>query len=147
MTEAKPFRTFIRIYSLLKIEHFRANIELTISKALIRSVMTYACTAWELAADTCLLKLQRLQNEVIHTIGNFPRCTPFRDVHMASNLPYTIRLYKKIVQATSKSQQNHENEHVRNIGKKEARRRKYKRLKLGRGQADEHSSCSIRYIR
>jgi hypothetical protein len=29
--------------------------------------MTYACTAWELAADTNLLKLQRLQNKVLRT--------------------------------------------------------------------------------
>jgi hypothetical protein len=41
MTEAKLLRTFIRIYSLFKSEHFSANNELTISKALIRSVMTY----------------------------------------------------------------------------------------------------------
>jgi hypothetical protein len=38
--EAKAFRTFIRIYSLLKIERLSANIKLTLHKALIRSVMT-----------------------------------------------------------------------------------------------------------
>jgi hypothetical protein len=31
--------------------------------------------------------------------------------------------------------QNHKNEHVRGIGQCEARHRKYKRLKLGGGQA------------
>jgi hypothetical protein len=31
--------------------------------------MTYACPAWELAADTHLLKLHRLQNKVLRTIG------------------------------------------------------------------------------
>jgi hypothetical protein len=40
MTEAKAFRTFIRIYSLLKSERLSANIKLTLHKALIRSVMT-----------------------------------------------------------------------------------------------------------
>jgi hypothetical protein len=38
------------------------NIELKLYKALIRSVMTYACPTWEYAADAHLLKLQRLQN-------------------------------------------------------------------------------------
>jgi hypothetical protein len=36
--------------------------------------------------------------------------------------------------------QNHENEHVRGIGQGEARRSKYKGLKLGGGQAYDHSS-------
>jgi hypothetical protein len=35
---------------------------------------------------------------------------------------------------------NHENEHVRGIGKGEARYRKYKRLKLGGGQAYDRSN-------
>jgi hypothetical protein len=50
--------------------------------------MTYACPAWELAADTHLLKLQLMQNKVLRTVGNFPRCTPVRDLHTAFNLPY-----------------------------------------------------------
>jgi hypothetical protein len=43
MIEAKAFRTFIRIYSLSKSEWLSANIKLTLHKALIRSIMTYAC--------------------------------------------------------------------------------------------------------
>jgi hypothetical protein len=45
---------------LIKNERLSANIKLTLHKALIRSVMTYAWLAWELATDTHLLKLQRL---------------------------------------------------------------------------------------
>jgi hypothetical protein len=41
-------------------------------------VVTYAFSAWEFAADTHLIKLQRLQNKEIRTIGNFPRRTPVR---------------------------------------------------------------------
>jgi hypothetical protein len=37
--------------------------------------MTYACPALELAEDTHLLKLQRLQNKVLRIIGNFARHT------------------------------------------------------------------------
>jgi hypothetical protein len=36
--------------------------------------------------------------------------------------------------------QNHDNENVRNIGQGEARHKKYKRLKLGGGQAYDRSS-------
>jgi hypothetical protein len=36
--------------------------------------------------------------------------------------------------------QNPQTEHVRRIGQGEARHRKYKRLKLGRGQAYDQSS-------
>jgi hypothetical protein len=45
MIDAKTFRTFIRIYSLLKNERLSSNIKLTLHKSLIRSVMAYACPA------------------------------------------------------------------------------------------------------
>jgi hypothetical protein len=66
--ETKAFRAFIRTYSLFRSEHLSADIILTLYKALIRSIMTYASPAWELAANTHLLKLQRLQNKVLRTI-------------------------------------------------------------------------------
>jgi hypothetical protein len=62
MIEAKAFRTFFRIYSLFKSERLSANIKLTLHKALIRSVLTYACPTWEFAANVHLLKLHCLQN-------------------------------------------------------------------------------------
>jgi DUF2075 family protein len=55
MIEAKAFRTFIKIYSLFKSERLSTNMIL--HKALIRSIMTWACSAWEIAADNHLLKL------------------------------------------------------------------------------------------
>jgi hypothetical protein len=42
MIKAKAFRTFIRLYTLFTSERLSANIILTLHKALIRSVMTYA---------------------------------------------------------------------------------------------------------
>jgi hypothetical protein len=50
--------------------------------------MTHAFPAWEFAADNHLLKLQRLQNKVLRTIGNLPRRKPIRDLHMELKLPY-----------------------------------------------------------
>jgi hypothetical protein len=81
MIEAKVFRTFIRIYSLFKSKRLSANIRLTFHKALIRSVLTYACPTWEFVAECHLLKLQRLQNRVLCSIGNFPRHMSIRDMH------------------------------------------------------------------
>jgi hypothetical protein len=72
MIKAEAFRTFIRVYSLFRSERLSANIKLTNHEALIRSVMTCACSAWEFAADTHFLKLQRLQNKVLHTVGKSP---------------------------------------------------------------------------
>jgi hypothetical protein len=55
----------------------------------VRSVpRPYIIYIYILAADTHLLKLQRMQNKVLRTIGNFPRCTPVRDLHTAFNFPY-----------------------------------------------------------
>jgi hypothetical protein len=39
LIEAKAFRTFSRIYSLLKSERLSTNIKLTLHKALIRSII------------------------------------------------------------------------------------------------------------
>jgi hypothetical protein len=92
--------------------------------------MTYACPAWEFAAETHLLKLQRLQNKILRTIGKLPRRTAVRDLHMASQIPY---VYDYVIQ-------NHKNENVRYIGQGEARHRKDKRLKLGGGHVYDRSS-------
>jgi hypothetical protein len=101
MIEAKAFRTFIRTYFLFKSERLSNNIKLTLHKALIWSVMTYACPAWEFAVDTYLLKLQRLQNKVLCTIGNFPRRTPTRDIHVAFKI--LLQNYAGNRQRTSKT--------------------------------------------
>jgi hypothetical protein len=59
----KALRTYITIYSLLKSERLSAKSKLTLYKALMRSKINYACPACEFAADSHLLKLQRLQNK------------------------------------------------------------------------------------
>jgi hypothetical protein len=44
------------------------GIELWLSSLWSAASLTYACPAWELAADICLLQLQRLQNKALRTI-------------------------------------------------------------------------------
>jgi hypothetical protein len=127
--EAKAFITFIRLYSLFKSERLSVNIKLPLHKALIRSVMAYACPAWEFAAETYLLKLKRLQNKVLHTIGNLPRHALVRDMHVAFQIPYVYDYITKLCRKQAEIIHNHEN--VCNIGQGETPHRNHKRLKLG----------------
>jgi hypothetical protein len=50
--------------------------------------MTYAYPTLEYAADTHLLKLQRLQNRVLRAIGNLDRRSEVRELHAAFKIPY-----------------------------------------------------------
>jgi hypothetical protein len=102
--------------------------------------MTYACPAWEFATDIHLQKLQRPQNKVLRTIGNFPSCTLTRDLRMTFNLPYIYDYITKLCRQQAEVIQNHENENICNIEQDEPRHRKYKGLKLGGSQAYDRSS-------
>jgi hypothetical protein len=105
--ECKAFRTFIRLYSLFRSELLSANIKLTLHKALIRYVMTYACPSWEFATEMHLLKLQCLQNKVLHTNGNFPRRTSVRDMRVAFHVPYVYDYITKLCITQAEIINNH----------------------------------------
>jgi hypothetical protein len=102
--------------------------------------MTYICSAWDLAADTYNLKLQRLQNKVFYTIGNIPRCTPLRDLQTTFNLPHVYDYITKLCRQQTEVIRNHENEYIRSTGHGEASHRTCKRLKLVGGQGYDRSS-------
>jgi hypothetical protein len=85
------------------------------------------------------LKLQRVQNKVLHTTGNFPRHTSIRDMHVGFQVPYIYDYITKLCIRLAQIN-NHENDNVRNIGQGETPHRKYKRLKLGAGHLCNHSS-------
>jgi hypothetical protein len=86
------------------------------------------------------LKLQRLQNRVLRTVGDLDRGTPVRDLHLAFNVPYVYDYITKLCRRQAEVIQNHPNPNVRAIRQGEAIHRKYKRLKLGGGQAYHRSS-------
>jgi hypothetical protein len=135
----EALRTFIRVYSLFKGERLNVNIKLTLHKALKRFVMTYASPACEFAADTHLIKLQLLQNIFLRSTGNYPRRASVSDSQVVFELPYVYYYVTELCMQQAEAIQNHENENVRSIGQGEHRHRKYKRLKLGGGQAYYHS--------
>jgi hypothetical protein len=133
--------------SAYKSKHLNANIKLIVYRALIRSIMTYSCPTWECAADTHLIKLQRLQNWVLRAISNLDRRTPVRDLHLAFKIPYVYDYVTKLCRRQAEVILNHENPNVRAIGQGEAGHRKHKRLKLGGGQAYDRSSVWLPFLR
>jgi hypothetical protein len=88
--------------------------------------MTYACLACEFEADTHLLKLQRLQNKILPTVGKFSRRTPVREVQMAFQVPYIYDYITELCRQQAEVIQNHKNEYVCDTGKGKARYRKYR---------------------
>jgi hypothetical protein len=137
---AKALGTYIRIYSIFKSKRLRANIKLIVYRALIRSIMNYACPTWEFAADTHLIKLQRLQNRVLRSVSNLDRRTTVCDLHLAFKIPYVYDYITKLCKRQVEVILNHDNPNVRAIGQREAGRRKHKRFKLGGGQVYDRSS-------
>jgi hypothetical protein len=81
--------------------------------------MTYDSPTWEFAANTLLMKLQRLQKKVLHTIGHYPWSTSVRDLHMTFKIPYVYDYITKLCKQQAKVIQYHDNENVRNIGQSE----------------------------
>jgi hypothetical protein len=92
--------------------------------------MTYACPAWEFAAESHLLKLHRLHNKVLRTICNFPRSTTIRDMHKAVHIPYIYDYRTKSCRQQAEVIKNHETENVHYTGQGKARHRKISGLNL-----------------
>jgi hypothetical protein len=109
MIEAKTFRILISVYSLFRSERLRSDIKLTIHKALIRSVITNDFPAWEFAAVTHLLKLQRLQNKIPRAIDKFTNCTQVCDLHIAFQVPFIYDYITKLCRQQAEIILNHEN--------------------------------------
>jgi hypothetical protein len=71
--------------------------------------MTYVCPSWEFAADSHLLKLQRLQSRVPRATGNLPRRTPTCDLHREFQIPYVYDNITKICRKQAEVIQTHDN--------------------------------------
>jgi hypothetical protein len=137
---AKALLTHIRTCSLFRSGRLSTHIKLMLYKDLIRSVVTYACSCWEYAADTHLLKLQHLQNRVLCTIGNLDRCTPVRKLHVIFKIPYMYDYVTELCRLLAEVILNHVKPNVCGTGQGEAMHREYKRLQLGGGKAYDCSA-------
>jgi hypothetical protein len=96
---------------------------LTLLKALITSVIAYACPAWIFSTEIQLLKSQCLQNKVLRSIDHFSKRTLFRDFHMAFKIPYVYNCITKLWRQKPEDIQNHENEPTRDIAQGESKQR------------------------
>jgi hypothetical protein len=65
------------------------------------------------------MKLQRLQNKLLRTTGNFPRRIPVCEFHKAFGVPYIYDYITKLSRQQAEVIQKHENVNVRNIGQGE----------------------------
>jgi hypothetical protein len=97
--------------------------------------------AWATAKSTSstATNMQAMHMEKMFSMLSVPRLynySPFA----AFNIPYVYDYITKLCRQQAEVILNHDNENVRNIGQGEARHRKYKRLKLGGGQAYDRSS-------
>jgi hypothetical protein len=63
----------------------------------------------QLSVKSHVLKLQRLQNKVLRTIGNLPRHTTVRDMHEAFQIPYVYDYITRSCRHQAEVIQNHEN--------------------------------------
>jgi len=77
-------------------------------------------------------------------MGNFPRLTPTRELHVAFRIPYEYDFITKLGRYQADVIQNYENAYARNIGQDKTTHRNHKGLKFGGGQAYYRSSDSCR---
>lgn len=111
--EAKASRTFMRVCFLFESQRLRTDIGLNVYRALVRSVLTHVCPAWEFCGRRCGFE----------TAGTAKQ-----------GLPNNARFARTWIRSQNYNQQaqvvqNHENDNVRNTGQGEAQQRTYKRLK------------------
>jgi hypothetical protein len=71
--------------------------------------MTYACPAWQFAAES-----QLLQIKVLRSIGNVPRHTPTCDLHVAFRTLYLFDFVTKLCRQQETITLNNENVIIRN---------------------------------
>jgi hypothetical protein len=94
-------------------------------------------------ADTDLLKHQHPQNRVPHAIGNLDKCTHVYKLQVAFKIPYVYDYICKLCRTQAEVILNNVYPNVHSTGQGEAMHRKYKRLKLGSGQAYGQSELQI----
>jgi hypothetical protein len=108
----KAYRTFIKLYSVFKSECLSTCFKLTLSKAVIKSVMTCAFPTWEFTAGTHLMKLQQLQNKVLCTIDKFTRNAQFEICIMFFLILYVNDFITKLCRQKARVIQNHKYSHI-----------------------------------
>jgi hypothetical protein len=101
--------------------------------------MIYAYPTWEFAAETHMMNCSTCEID-LHTVGDLHRHTPVHELHVAFKIPYMYDYIIELCRRQAEAMQNHRTPNVCTTGQGDAIHRKYKRLKLGGGQAYDRSS-------
>lgn len=127
---AKAYAQLRNIFPLLNsTSKLNIRTSLTIYKALVRSIITYASPVWGHASKTHMSKLQKLQNRVLYTVTKLPRVTPIWTLHKETNMD-TIQEYIATSAATFyESCNGHENPQIAELGRYDITHDKHKRPK------------------
>jgi hypothetical protein len=94
----------------------------------------------EYAEDAHLLKLQHPQNTILRAIRSVDRRSPVHELYVAFNIPYMYDYITKLSRTQAEVILNHVNPNARGTGQGKATHRRYKRLKIGGGQAYDRSA-------
>jgi hypothetical protein len=114
MIETKAFRVFSSLNVIQK--QARANIKLSLHKRLFGSIMIYAFSVLESAANTCQLTLQWLRSEAFRIIDSLLRYTAVRDVLLTLN---ALHFYDYITELFRLDEEIFQNRRNVKIGKTE----------------------------
>jgi hypothetical protein len=93
------------------------HLALTIYKALIRPIMTYASPVWGFAALTHINKLQAFQNKTLRIITKLPKVLPIHTLHEQTNIPLILTYIKSLTTALYQKTPCSANSHIQVLGR------------------------------
>lgn len=115
---AKAYGRLKALYPLINYHsHLNIKTAITLYKALIRPIITYACPAWGHAAKTHIKKLEIVQNKILYTITKLPRVTPLRTLHREAGIETISEYIRRSTQQFYDSREGHTNPLVEGLGR------------------------------
>jgi Reverse transcriptase (RNA-dependent DNA polymerase) len=105
-------------YCLIKRNsHVPLHTKLTLYKALIRPILTYACPIFSNCAKAHVKKIQIQQNKILRMICNSPYFTRNDDLHANTKLPTIREFINKLTNNFYFRSQNHASDLINNLGR------------------------------
>jgi len=93
-TARKALNRLLALYPLFRSREITIEAKINIYKMMIRSILTYAAPAWQHAAMTHHLQLQRVQNRAARMITGHSRDTRIAQLHEDLSLPMLTDVIK-----------------------------------------------------
>ena len=113
-------RAFGRLKTLYPMLNYRSHLNLktalTLYKALLRPIITYACPVWGNASKTHIKKLQVFQNKVLYMITKLPKFTPTWVLHKEAHIETINEYIQQSITRFNDSCQGHSNPMVARLG-------------------------------